>query len=183
MPHLPPVTRPGPLTRLACAVSRRRFGAVPEPLLLWAHSRRVLLSVARFEASVARWDALDARCGALAVLRVAQLVGCSWCMDFGPYVHADDVTAGQLADLATWRTSPHFCDRERLCLQYAEAASATPVDVPAWLVASLRDHLTDAAVVELAMLVAVEHQRSRFNGGLGLVGQGFCDTRSRPALA
>ena len=42
------------------------------------------------------------------------------------------------------------------------------------LVAALREHWTEAAVVELAMLVAVENQRSRFNHGLGVGAQGYC---------
>lgn len=182
MPHLPPAPA-RPLTRIASAVARRRFGQVPEPLTLWAHSRRVLLGVARFEASVGRWDALDRRAKALTVLRTAQCIGCSWCVDFGSFVHAGDVDEASLAELATWRTSTRFTPLERLCLDYAEAASATPVDVPASLVDALREHLSDEAVVELAMMVAVEHQRSRFNAGLGLTSQGYCDARLRPSTA
>lgn len=173
MPHLPPVTDPGPLTRIAYAVSRRRFGAVPEPVTLWAHSRRVLLGVARFERSVGSWKDLDPTCKALAVLRSAQVIGCPWCLDFGSFVSRDDLSLEQLRDLHLWRDSPHFDERQRRCLEFAEAASRTPVEVSPELVSSLRQHFSDAAVVELAMMVAAENQRSRFNGGLGLVSQGF----------
>ena len=179
MPHLPTVTPTGPLNRLAYAVARHRYGAVPEPLTLWAHSRRILLGVARFEQSVGAWSELDRTCKALAVLRAAQVVGCSWCIDFGSYISADDVTQENLAQLSTWRDSEVFTERQRLCLDYAEAASRTPVQVAPELVSALRQHFSDAAIVELAMMVAVENQRSRFNGGLGLVSQGFCAT-ARP---
>ncbi len=53
------------------------------------------------------------------------------------------------------------------------AARRTPLEVTDQLVAALVAALGEPAVVELAMMVAVENQRSRLNGGLGLVSQGF----------
>ena len=41
------------------------------------------------------------------------------------------------------------------------------------LVARLEAALGRKALVELAAMVALENERSRFNGGLGLVSQGF----------
>ena len=76
MPRIAPATRPGLLTRIAYRTARRRFGAVPEPLTVWAHHRGVLLGVAGFEEAVKRWDALDRTCKSLAVLRSAQVIGC-----------------------------------------------------------------------------------------------------------
>src|SRR5690625_7698021 len=46
------------------------------------------------------------------------------------------------------------------------------------MVATLREHLSDAQVVELAALISLENYRSRTNAGLGLTSQGFkedCD--------
>ena len=172
--RVPPVTRPGPLGRVAYAVARRRYGQVPQPLTAWAHSPRLMLGTIRFEASVARWHELDRTCRGLAVLRAAQVIGCPWCIDFGSFLSADDgVTAEQLRDLHRWRDSDAFTPEQRLCLDYAEAASRTPLEVTDELVAELVASLGEPAVVELAMMVAVENQRSRFNGGLGLVSQGF----------
>ena len=174
MPRIEPVTRPGPLTRLVYRVSRRRFGQVPEPLTVWAHHPGVLLSTLRHEASVARWRALDRTCKSLAVLRSAQVIGCPWCIDFGSFLSRDEgVTAEQLRDLHRWRDSEAYTREQRLCIEYAEAASRTPLEVTDELVAELREVLGEKAVVELAMMVAVENSRSRFNGGLGLVSQGF----------
>lgn len=44
----------------------------------------------------------------------------------------------------------------------------------------LREHLDDAALVELTAMVAVENLRSRTNAALGLTGQGFRDTCEVP---
>jgi AhpD family alkylhydroperoxidase len=108
------------------------------------------------------------------VLRSAQVIGCPWCIDFGSFLSKDDgVTAEQLRDLHRWRDSDAYTREQRLCLDYAEAASRTPLEVTDELVEQLRESLGDKAVVELAMMVAIENQRSRFNGGLGLVSQGF----------
>lgn len=174
MPRIAPVTEPGLLTRIAYRTARRRFGQVPEPLTIWAHHRGVMLGVAGFEESVKRWNKLDKTCKSLAVLRSAQVIGCPWCIDFGSFLSPHSgVTQEQLRDLHRWRESDAFTSEQRLCLEYSEAASRTPLEVTDELVAQLNDALGEAAVVELAMMVAVENQRSRFNGGLGLVSQGF----------
>lgn len=172
--RVPPVDTPCLLTRLAYRTARRRYGKVPEPLTVLAHSRRLMLGIAGFEQSVASWKQLGRTCKSLAVLRAAQVIGCPWCLDFGSFVsRGEGVTEAHLRDLHRWRDSDAFEPDQRLCLAYAEAASTTPLQVTDELVEQLRVALGDPAVVELAMMVAVENQRSRFNGGLGLVSQGF----------
>jgi AhpD family alkylhydroperoxidase len=174
VPYVAPVEKPGPLARIAYAVSRKRYGMVPEPLTVWAHHRGVMMSTIRHESAVARWKALDPACKSLAVLRAAQVIGCPWCIDFGSFLSKDEgVTAEQLRDLHRWRDSDAYTDAQRLCLEYAEAASRTPVETTPELVARLEQALGRKALVELAAMVALENERSRFNGGLGLMSQGF----------
>ena len=61
--------------------------------------------------------------------------------------------------------------------------TATPPTATDRMVATLRDDIGDAALVELTMMVAVENQRSRFNAALGLASQGFSEScRVQPAL-
>lgn len=174
MPRIATVDSPGPLARIAYAVSKRRFGKVPEPLTVWAHHRGVMMATIRHESAVARWKALDRTCKSLAVIRSAQVIGCPWCIDFGSFLSKDEgVTAEQLGDLHRWRDSDVYTADQRLCLEYAEAASRTPLEVTDELVASLVEALGEKAVVELAMMIALENERSRFNGALGLVSQGY----------
>ena len=175
MARIEGVERGGLMVRLAYAVARRRFGQVPEPMTLWAHSPAVLLGVAGFESAVERWRAVDGPTRSLVVLRCAQVIDCPWCLDFGSMLSRDaGVAPGQLHDLGTWRTSAAYSPAQRVALAYAEAATRTPMEVTDALVAELRQHWSAAAVVELAMLVAVENQRSRFNHGLGIGSQGYC---------
>lgn len=51
----------------------------------------------------------------------------------------------------------------------------TPADVPSELVASLRQHLSEAALVELAASIAWEQYRARFNRVFGIRAAGFSE--------
>ena len=73
-----------------------------------------------------------------------------------------------------------FDSTERLVLEFAEALTVTPPEVTDELVERLNDLLGVPAVVELAMMVAVENERSRFNSAFGLTSQGFSDRCELP---
>jgi alkylhydroperoxidase family enzyme len=61
--------------------------------------------------------------------RVAQLCLCEFCIDITNMKLAErSGGSAKLLAVAEWRNSALFSDRERLALEYAEAASMTPVD-------------------------------------------------------
>jgi alkylhydroperoxidase family enzyme len=171
--------------RLASWFSRRRLGRVADPLAAWSHHTGVLLTLLRLEMRVQRWRRLDSGLQALAVMASAARIGCAWCMDFGYWEgHHRGVDPRKLEEIPQWRSSDVYGELERLVLEYAEAMTETPPAVTDELVARLREHLDDAAVVELTSLVALENMRSRSNAALGLTSQGFkaeCELRPRPA--
>ena len=170
------------LTRLADWYSRRAYGAVLDPGAAMAHNPRVLLSNARFERSVQRWNRLDPTLEALAVMASAVTIGCSWCVDFGYWISTSKgVEPAKLRDVPRWRDSGVYTDLERRVIAYAEAMSTTPPTVTDEMVADLRGELDDPTLVELTMMVAVENSRSRFNAALGLTSQGFRDRCELPA--
>jgi len=170
--------------RLGEWYSRRAYDTVAEPLAAMGHNPRVLMTDARFETSLARWKRLDPTLKALAEMAAAVMIGCSWCVDFGYWVsHQKGVDPAKLRDVPRWRDSDVYTDLERDVLAYAEAVTATPPAVTDEMVAGLRRHLDDAALVELTMMVAVENVRSRFNSALGLTSQGFKDRCDIPAEA
>lgn len=179
-----------PLVRLTSWWSRRAYGDVLEPGLAMLHNRRVLMATIRNERRVAKWDALDNTLKALAVMAAAAAVECSWCMDFGYWVSYDEgVDPRKLENIPTWRSSDVYTDVERQVMGYAEAMTATPLEVTDEMVAGLREQLSDAALVELTAMIALENQRSRTNSALGLTSQGFkarCELRPpavrRPAV-
>ncbi|MEU1778636.1 MULTISPECIES: carboxymuconolactone decarboxylase family protein [Streptomyces] len=170
------------LNRLTAWYSRRTYGKVIDPLLAMGHNRRVLMTDARFEKSLARWNALDSGLKELAVMASAAAIGCSWCMDFGYWLsHNQGMAPDKLRDVPRWRSSDAYTPLERDVMEYAEAMSATPPAVEDDLAERLRQRLGEAAFVELTAMVAVENLRSRINSALGLTSQGFKDSCEIPA--
>ena len=87
-----------------------------------------------------------------------------------------------MRDVPRWRESGAYDERERAVLEFAEAATVAPAEIPAELVSRLHGLLSDEEIIELAAWVALENLRSRFNAGLGLTSQGFAERcEVRPA--
>jgi len=91
------------------------------------------------------------------------------------------VPAEKIRAVPGWRDSDVFTELERLVLEYAEAMTDTPPGVSDEMVARLGAHLSEAELVELTAIVAVENLRSRINSALGLTAQGFKDRCEIPA--
>ncbi len=166
------------------ALSRRRYGKVLDPGLVAAHHPGVLNTMYVTEMGAARWRKADATLQALAVMRTAAVIGCTWCMDFGYWeYHHHGVDPAKLRAVPQWRESTVFSALERAVLEYADAMTATPPIVTDALVERLRAELTDAQVVELTALISLENQRSRTNAAMGLTSQGFKDRCELSAAA
>ncbi|HEY7146795.1 MAG TPA: carboxymuconolactone decarboxylase family protein [Streptosporangiaceae bacterium] len=163
--------------RVAAWYSRRRYQATLDPVTALARNMPVWRSYLMFEWQVARWRRANRKLKDLAVTATASQIGCSWCLDFGYWetVTNHKVPAAKIRAVPAWRDSDAFTELERLVLSYAEAMTATPPAVSDELVASLREHLTEAQLVELTAVIAVENLRSRMNAALGLTAQGFRD--------
>jgi alkylhydroperoxidase family enzyme len=80
----------------------------------------------------------------------------------------------KLAEVATWRDSKLFSEAERVALEYAECITYTDRRVDDALFAEVKKHFTEAQIVELTAIVALENFRSKFNPPLGIEAQGFC---------
>lgn len=80
----------------------------------------------------------------------------------------------KVAELANWRDSPLFSEPERVALEYAERMTITGQRVDDALFARLKQHYTEAQIVELTAAIALENFRSKFNPALGIEAQGFC---------
>ena len=80
----------------------------------------------------------------------------------------------KVAEVLTWRDSKLFSPAERVALEYAEAITYTDRQVDDVLFAEVKKHFTEAQIVELTAVVALENFRSKFNPTLGVEAQGFC---------
>jgi alkylhydroperoxidase family enzyme len=80
----------------------------------------------------------------------------------------------KVAEVLNWRDSKLFSPAERAALEYAERITYTDRQVDDALFAELKKHFTEAQIVELTAVIALENFRSKFNPTLGVEAQGFC---------
>lgn len=83
-------------------------------------------------------------------------------------------TREKILAVERFRDSALFSDAERAALEFAEAVTATPTAVTDAVFEQLRPHFTVPQIVELAVTVATEHFRAKFNTALGIQAQGLC---------
>jgi len=169
--------------RIGTRFARRRYGVMLDPVAVMGYNMKVGRSYALFELGVERWRSLDRGLKDLAVMAAAASIGCAWCLDFGYWeaTMKHRVPAEKIRGVPNWRDSDMFTELERLVLEYAEAMTGTPPSVTDEMVARLGRHLSEAELVELTAIVAVENLRSRINSALGLTAQGFKDRCEIPA--
>jgi alkylhydroperoxidase family enzyme len=179
--RIPKAELTGVYGALVKRMSRRMFGAVPEPVGVVWHNRKVLnfsFSVGR---SVQKWDRCDATLKSYAHMAVASLVGCSFCLDLGYFMaHNEGLDVAKAREVPRWRESDVFTPLERDVMAYAEAMTQTPPAVTDEMSARLLAALGPAALVELTAYIALANLYSRTNTALGNTSQGFsaaCELR------
>ena len=89
----------------------------------------------------------------------------------------------KVADVLNWRESKIFSEAERVALEYAERVTYTDQQVDDALFARVKQHFTEAQIVELTAAIAFENFRSKFNPTLGVEAQGFCVVPTKPKAA
>ena len=166
-----------PVRRLTYASAKRMYGRTLEPTRIVAHHRPLLLGYGAVSLALERFSrSVPSRFKNLAMLRTAQLVGCEWCLDFGSKMAAESAVPEQdLRELSRWRESDRFDQLDRLVLEYAEAMTRTPVEVPDELFARLREHFDERQLVELTMAIGLENLYGRTNWALGIEGEGLSE--------
>ncbi len=85
----------------------------------------------------------------------------------------------KLLAVPRWRDSTLFSEAERVAFEYAERVTITDRNVDDALFARLRQHYSEAQIVELTAAIAFENFRSKFNPSLGVEAQGFCPLPER----
>jgi alkylhydroperoxidase family enzyme len=80
-----------------------------------------------------------------------------------------------MAALPEYKNSTLFSETEKLVLEYADAMTETPVEVPEALFRKLREKFTDAQMVELTATLAWENYRARFDHAFGVEAEGFTE--------
>ena len=86
----------------------------------------------------------------------------------------------KLDDLPRYRQSDRFSARERAALEYAERITRDDQAVTDECVARLREHFSEAEIVELTFIAGYQTFASKFAKAFDLAPQGFTGAASRP---
>jgi len=177
MPRVPGVATKdaGPLVRVGYWIAKRRYRVVPEPFTVLARHRKLFMAAARHEMAAEKASrTLPANVRELAVFRVAQRLGCSWCVDFGTMLQKNEsLDIERLKHIDDYLTSPTYTRPERLAIAYADAMTTTPVSATDEQVNELRAEFGDEGVVELTYQIGLENMRARMYSALDIRDQGF----------
>lgn len=163
---------------------RRKYGAVLDSALLWARAPRLFLGVAILYGMIDRRSSpIAPALRSLITVRVSQLNGCAFCVDLNSAtLMKRGASPEKVEALERWRESGLFDERERLALEYAEAITLSHRRVDDELMAGLKRHFDDDAVVELTGLTAFQNLSSKFNTALSVPPQGFCRLPAAPSV-
>jgi alkylhydroperoxidase family enzyme len=79
----------------------------------------------------------------------------------------------KLDDLLRYRQSDRFTARERAALEYAERITRDDLEMTDVCTVRLREHFTEAEIVELTFIVGFQTFASKFAKAFSLTPQGF----------
>lgn len=149
---------------------RRKTGQLSDAVRLWGRVPSAFLGFLWMWRSLdRRASPLDAKLRALLRTRVSQLDVCAFCIDLnGSRALELGVAQDKLLALAESAGSPLFDEAEKAALAFAEAITVTGRKVDAELMARLKQHYSDDAIVELAALIAHQNLSAKFNTALGV---------------
>ena len=156
---------------------KRRYGEVLEPGMLWGRSPWVFATLALLYGALDRKRSpLSPILRSLVTVRVSQINHCEFCVDINSATLVKrGVSEKKIAALWNWQESPLFDQTERIALQYTEAVTYSDRNVDDELMARVKEHFDDDALVELTGLIAFQNLSSKFNDALNVAPQGFCN--------
>jgi alkylhydroperoxidase family enzyme len=193
-----PERQAGPIVKLVYRLMRRgvkkmtgreaAHGDGIEPIAIWAHQPKMMSGMGKFQGAVRKGNTVDDRLKYLVELKGAQMIGCEYCVDLGSQICRNSgFSDPELLAMPRYRQSDLFTESEKLALDYTVAVMRTPVAVTDELFARMKEHFTDAQLVEITAMLTVVNL-DRFNAAFGVGSAGFSDgmvclAPDRPATA
>jgi alkylhydroperoxidase family enzyme len=172
--RIPKTELTGVYGALVKRMSRRMFGAVPEPAEVLWHNRKVLNFSFGIGRKAMKWDQCDLSLKSFAHMAVAAMVGCSFCLDLGYFMSRNEgLDVAKAREVPRWRESDVFTPLEREVMEYAEAMTVTPPAVTDELSDRILKEIGPAAMVELTTYIALANFMTRGNVAMGIESQEF----------
>jgi alkylhydroperoxidase family enzyme len=126
------------------------------------------MAASKFSLAVYAHTTLGLREFEAARLRIAQVNGCVFCLDWRTERDGQKVEDGFADAVTAWRTTDAFDDRTRLAAEYAEryAVDHHGLDDEFW--ARMTAHYSQVEIVELSMSIGAWLAFGRLNHVLGI---------------
>ncbi|WP_067721854.1 carboxymuconolactone decarboxylase family protein [Nocardia yamanashiensis] len=126
------------------------------------------VAAAGFSLAVYEHTTLGLREFEAARLRIAQINGCLFCLDWRTDRNGEKVEESFEEDVTNWRTTENFDDRTRLAAEYAELYATDHHSLDDTFFERMLKHYTQTEVVELSMCLGSWLAFGRLNHVLGL---------------
>ncbi|HEJ7892266.1 TPA: carboxymuconolactone decarboxylase family protein [Serratia liquefaciens] len=107
--------------------------------------------------------ALDKATIELMFMRVSQINGCAYCLDMhGKVLRESGVDNAKLDQLAGWRVSHAFSDRERAALEWADSVTLiAATGAPDSAFEALQTHFSEAEIADLTFAISIMNAFNR----------------------
>ena len=157
---------------------KRKYGAILEPGLLWARVPKLFGAVAGLYGVLDRnGSPLSPILRSLVTVRVLQINWCRFCIDINSATLAKrSGSMEKVENLALWKESDLFDDKEKVVLEYTEAVTYSDQQVTDELIKRLKGFFDDDGIVELTGLIAFQNLSSKFNSALDVPPSRFLQT-------
>ncbi|WP_043734715.1 carboxymuconolactone decarboxylase family protein [Streptomyces zinciresistens] len=143
-------------------------GAEPIPYVWGDMVPRIGQAATEFSLSVYAHTTLGLREFEAARLRVAQINGCVFCLDWRTERDGVTVEEGFPDAVTQWRTTDRFDERTRLAAEYAERYTLDHHNLDDAFWERMTAHYSQAEIVELSMSIGSWLAFGRLNHVLGL---------------
>ena len=166
---LPPDTHPDLDDTLR--VYQNYLGYVPNSVLIMQHRPKIVKALAQMAAAV--WDRetseVDLGFKRLVAYMASRTHGCNYSMAHAAEAaHRLGIDDAKLDAVIDYRTSPLYTDAERAALDFAVAGASQPNGITPDLFERMKRHWTDAQIVEIAGVVALNGFLNRWNDGMAV---------------
>ena len=158
---------------------KAKYGTSLEPVTIAANHPEIFRAYISYETAFAGASRVDLKLKELAMLKVAAIVGCQFCIDLGSAkAKQAGISEEQMRALCSHRESSVFLKTERLVLDLAEEMTQTPANVSDSLFSELQMSFDAIQIIEILSTIAWENYRSRLNHALGIQAHGFSNRES-----
>lgn len=149
----------------------RRFAAEYGPfanqVAAFAHVPAALRHLMPMLMELRAAKSLPKRALELAIVTVSKLNDCDYCVaHHKPFLAVEGVSAAGADRLLDYRDHPELDARDKLVVEYAIVAWERPNRIPDSLFARLREHFSEAQIVELTLRITLCGFFNKFNDAL-----------------